>query len=34
MLGGVTAFGVLFGLPVDIRHIAFSSAYLGYSQWH
>lgn len=31
MLGGVTAFGVLFGLPVDIRHIAFSSAYLGYS---
>jgi len=31
MLGGVTAFGVLFGLPVDIRHIAFSSAYLGFS---
>ena len=31
MLGGVTAFGVLFGLPVDIRHIAFSSAYLGYA---
>jgi site-specific recombinase len=31
LLGGVTAFGVLFGLPVDIRHIAFSSAYLGFS---
>lgn len=31
LLGGMTAFGVLFGLPVDIRHIAFSSAYLGYS---
>jgi site-specific recombinase len=30
MLGGVTAFGILFGLPVDIRHIAFSSAYLGF----
>lgn len=31
MLGGVTAIGVLFGLPVDIRHITFSSAYLGFS---
>jgi site-specific recombinase len=30
LLGGVTAFGVLFGLPIDIRHIAFSSAYIGY----
>lgn len=38
MLGGVTAFGMLFGLPLDIRHIAFSSAYLGYASmlldWH
>lgn len=31
LLGGVSAFGVLFGLPVDIRHIAFSSAHLGFS---
>ena len=31
MLGGVTAIGVLFGLPLDIRHIAFSSAYVGYA---
>ena len=31
LLGGVTALGGLFGLPLDIRHIAFSSAYLGYA---
>lgn len=31
MLGGAWAIGVLFGLPFDIRHIAFSSANLGYS---
>lgn len=31
MLGGITAIGVLFGLPVDIRHVTFSSAYLGFS---
>ncbi len=31
LLGGVTALGVLFGLPLDIRHIAFSSAYVGYA---
>ena len=31
LLGGVTAIGVLFGLPFDIRHIAFSSAFVGYS---
>lgn len=31
MLGGVTAIGVLFGLPLDIRHITFSSAYVGYA---
>jgi site-specific recombinase len=31
LLGGTTALGVLFGLPLDIRHIAFSSAYVGYA---
>ncbi|WP_334156641.1 site-specific recombinase [Oryzomicrobium sp.] len=31
MLGGVWAIGVLFGLPIDIRHIAFSSANLGFA---
>ncbi len=31
LLGGTAAIGVLFGLPVDIRHITFSSAYLGFS---
>lgn len=31
LLGGVTALGVLLGLPLDIRHIAFSSAYVGYA---
>ncbi len=31
LLGGTTALGVLFGLPLDIRHIAFSSANIGYA---
>ena len=31
MLGCMTAIGVLFGLPVDIRHVTFSSAYFGFS---
>jgi len=31
MLGGVTALGLLFGLPLDIRHIAFASAHAGYA---
>lgn len=31
MLGGVTALGVLFGLPLDIRHIAFAAAHSGYA---
>lgn len=31
LLGGMTAFGILFGLPVDIRHITFSSAFVGFS---
>ena len=30
MLGSVSAFDKLLGIPVDIRHIAFSSANLGY----
>lgn len=30
LLGGVAAAGVLLGLPLDIRHIAFSSAYAGF----
>lgn len=30
-LGGMGAIGVLLGLPVDIRHIAFSSAFVGFS---
>ena len=29
LLGGATIFGDLFGLPVDIRHVAFSSAFIG-----
>lgn len=31
LLGGMSAIGVLFGLPFDIRHIAFSSAFAGFS---
>lgn len=31
LLGGIAAIGVLFGLPLDIRHITFSSANLGFS---
>ncbi len=31
MLGGTTALGVMLGLPLDIRHIAFSSAFVGYA---
>ncbi len=42
MLGGVAGIGILFGLPLDIRHITFSSAYWGYAmigldfgvEWH
>lgn len=29
LLGGTTIFGLLFGLPIDIRHVAFSSAFVG-----
>lgn len=31
MLGGMSAIGVLLGLPVDIRHVTFSSAFIGYA---
>jgi site-specific recombinase len=31
LLGGMSAIGILFGLPFDIRHIAFSAAFVGYS---
>jgi site-specific recombinase len=31
MLGSMGTLGFLFGLPLDIRHIAFSSANLGYA---
>ena len=31
LLGGMAAIGVLLGLPIDIRHITFSSAFLGFS---
>jgi len=31
LLGGMSGLGVLLGLPIDIRHIAFSSAFVGFS---
>lgn len=31
LLAGMAALGVLLGLPIDIRHIAFSSAFVGFS---
>lgn len=31
LLGAMSAIGVLFGLAFDIRHIAFSSAFVGYA---
>jgi site-specific recombinase len=31
LLGGMAAIGVLFGVPVDIRHITFSGAYWSFS---
>lgn len=31
LLGGASGLGMLLGLPLDIRHIAFSSAYWGYA---
>ncbi|MCP5247739.1 MAG: site-specific recombinase [Candidatus Accumulibacter sp.] len=29
LLGATTLFGLLLGLPIDIRHVAFSSAFVG-----
>ena len=31
LLGGTTILGVLLGLPIDIRHVAFASAFIGVS---
>lgn len=31
MLAAVPALGAMFGLPLDIRHITFSSAYIGFA---
>lgn len=31
LLGGMAVMGVLLGLPIDIRHITFSSAFVGFS---
>ena len=31
LLGGMSAIGILFGLPFDIRHITFSSAFVGFA---
>lgn len=31
LLGGMAGLGVLLGLPIDIRHIAFSSAFVGFA---
>lgn len=33
LLGGTAGLGVLLGLPLDIRHIAFSAAYWGYAMF-
>ena len=33
MLGGMGAIGVLLGLPIDIRHISFSSAFVGFASF-
>lgn len=30
LLGGMSGLGILLGLPIDIRHIAFSSAFVGF----
>jgi len=31
LLGGMSGLGVMLGLPIDIRHITFSSAFVGFS---
>lgn len=31
LLGGMSGLGVLLGLPIDIRHVTFASAFIGFS---
>lgn len=33
LLGGMSALGILLGLPFDIRHISFSSAFVGFASF-
>ncbi len=33
LLGGMSGLGVLLGLPIDIRHVTFTSAYIGFSSY-
>jgi site-specific recombinase len=33
LLGGMSGLGILLGLPIDIRHITFSSAFVGFSSF-
>ena len=33
LLGGISGLGILLGLPIDIRHIAFSSAFFGFASF-
>jgi site-specific recombinase len=33
LLGGMSGLGILLGLPIDIRHIAFSSAFVGFASF-
>lgn len=33
LLGGMSGIGILLGLPIDIRHIAFSSAFVGFASF-
>jgi len=33
LLGGMSGLGILLGLPIDIRHITFSSAFVGFASF-
>ncbi len=33
LLGGMSGLGVLLGLPIDIRHVTFTSAFIGFSSF-
>lgn len=33
LLGGMSGLGILLGLPIDIRHITFSSAFVGFASY-